>query len=137
MQRNAKKVRGLRRLLYNGSMSKENDRCELRKYNLAIYTFVENGQYTFVFAEDGCVVPASCGDMPIFRVGNSLSQALSRLRMDKYPFFRLRLKMLAKRQRSCDKTWYWRFRAIDKEWLAEVELLSESSCVWRIWTTPK
>ena len=69
-------------------MSKENDRCELRKDNLAIYTFVENGQYTFVFAEDGCVVPASCGDMPIFRVGNSLSQALSRLRMDKYPFFR-------------------------------------------------
>jgi hypothetical protein len=111
--------------------------CQLREYNLAVRGFIEQGIFAFVFAEDKCAVPPSCKGLPIFRIGNSLSHVLAMLlgQVDKFPFFRFRLKIKAKR-RFNNRVWYWGFRAFGKDWLAEIELIAESSCVWRIWTTP-
>ena len=73
-------MRGLRRLLYNGSMSKENDRCELRKFNLAIYTFVENGQYYFITQSDGFSTCKSPAGMFEYKIPNDLKMVDTTIR---------------------------------------------------------
>ena len=115
---------------------KHSPSCQtIRKYNLLLLDLVAKGRFSFVFAEDNCPVPTLGDDVEIVRIGDSLGRVLSIMRVDGCPSSRLWLRLLSKR-RFRDRVWYWSFRALEKEWLAEIELLSESVCLFRIWAKP-